>query len=492
MKNSIIRQIVVAVLLGTGFGVAWGFGLGGVGSFVTSLFGPISYGDYEDIVVDHFGKPFIQVRVDNDWDTMQYRTLDGNEVKLRRDDVNSPSTLAGPYRPPKLFDYPITWRERIVGITGGEDPPVSWVLMRDDSRPGKAWFVGHQPRSKQIVGYIGRKGLRSSLPPEDEKFNVGNRSLDYSSRAITTTGYANPGTLGYGSIQQWTNSGRIQPWMIYLADGGVVREIDLRTREVRSLGEFDDLISMGIAEFTPLGVENPEKQTLDQRLVIRSRDRVVIFNTFENSQSEFTLPETLQAEQFRVSTVGEEQLLLHLSRGDWERGRVVELMWINREGVTQDQQTVQLVGYNNPTKPSDAVIPALLSPSFLPWVLGVTLVAPIGMLQDHQAATYAAAMAEIWHFTWMGITVIAVLSLILTVVVYRWQQKYSRPHTLIWTVFVFLTTLPGFFAYWAMHRREPLAACPHCKHEVPRNREKCANCVEPFPEPKLLGTEVFA
>jgi hypothetical protein len=492
MKNSITRQIVVAVILAIGFGVAWGFGLGGVGAFVFSLFGPTSYGDYEDIVVDHYGKPFIQTRVDNDWESMQYRTLDGQRVNLRTKDVSMPITLAGPYRAPRFFNYPITWRQRFLGITGGEDPPVSWVLMRDDKRPGKAWFIGHQPRSKQFVGYIGRKGLRSSLPPEDEKFNVGNQSFDYSSRAIATTGYANPGTLGYGSIQQWTDSGRIQPWMIYLADGGVVREIDLRTREVRSLGEFGDLISMGIAEFTPLGVENPEKQTLDQRLAIRSRDRVVIFNTFDSTRFEFKIPEALRAEQFRVSMVGDDQLLLHLNRGQWERGAVVELLWINREGEAQDQQTVQLVRYTNQMRPIDAVMPAALAPSLLPWLVGMLAVAPLLMLQEHDAIAYTAAIAEIWQFTWMGLAVVVALSVILSIVVYRWQQKYSRPHTFTWTAFVFLTTLPGFFAYWALHRCEPLAACPHCKHEVPRNREACASCSETFPEPKLLGTEVFA
>jgi hypothetical protein len=492
MKNSIIRQIVIAILLAIGFGVAWGFGLGGVGSFVISLFGPISYGDYEDIVVDHFGKPFIQVRMDNDWDNMQYRTLDGHEVKLRRDNVNSPTSLAGPYRAPRFFNYPISWRERIVGMTGGEDPPVSWVLMRDDNKPGKAWFVGHQPRSKQLVGFIGRKGLRSSLPPEDEQFDVGDRTFDWSRTLYTGTGYMNVGSLGYSGITQSTNSGRIQPWMIYLADGGVVREIDLRTREVRSLGDFGDLISMGTAEFTPLGIENPEKQTLDQRLAIRSRDRVVIFNTFDSTKFEFKIPETLRAEQFGVSTVGDDQLLLHLTRGEWERGRVVELLWINGEGVAQDQQTVQLVSYNSQDKPSDAVLPAVLAPSLLPWLLGMFVVAPLSMLQSYQATTYTAAIAEIWHYTWMGLAVVGALSVVLTIVVYRWQQKYSRPHTFTWTAFVFLTTLPGFFAYWALHRREPLATCPHCKQEVPRNREACASCSESFPEPKLLGTEVFA
>jgi hypothetical protein len=114
------------------------------------------------------------------------------------------------------------------------------------------------------------------------------------------------------------------------------------------------------------------------------------------------------------------------------------------------------------------------------------------MLQEYHATSYTAGVAEVWHYAWMGLAVVAVLSVVLTIVVYSWQQKYSRLHTLTWMAFVFLTTLPGFLAYWSMHRREPLAACPSCKREVPRNREACARCAESFPEPKLSGTEVFA
>jgi hypothetical protein len=494
MKNNITRQIVAAIVLGIGFGVVWGFGLAGIGGFVSSLFGPTHVGDYEDIVVDHFGKPFIQTRLDNNWEEIKFRELDGQEIPLKSlEDYNPPTPLASPYRAPRFFNYPITWRQRIVGTTGGEDPPVSWVLMRDDKRPGRAWFVGHQQRSKQPVGYIGRDGLRSSLPPEDEQFNVRNRTFDYTRGVFASTGNGNHGFLDYATTPLRSSSdGSIQPWMIYLCDGDSVEEIDLRTRKVRELGRYDGLTGLGILQFTPIEPGQTDSIRPENRLVIRSRDRVVIYNTFSDNQNEFKIPAALRGEQFSVSMVGDDQLLLHLDRGRWERGAVAELLWINREGITQDQQTVQLVRWNNQDKPSDAVMPAVVAPTLLPWLLGMFVVAPTSMLQEHHADTYLAGVTEVRDAAWMGLVVVAMLSIILTAIVYRWQKKYSRPHTFAWTVFVFLTTLPGFFAYWAMHRREPIAACPHCKHEVPRNREACASCSETFPEPKLLGTEVFA
>jgi hypothetical protein len=494
MKNSITRQIVAAIVLGIGFGVVWGFGLAGIGGFVSSLFGPTHVGDYEDIVVDQLGKPVIQTRMDNDWEDIKFRALDGQEIPLMpREDYNLPTTLAGPYRAPRFFNYPISWRQRIVGTTGGEDPPVSWVLMRDDRRPGRAWFVGHQQRSKQLVGYIGREGLRSSLPPEGEQFNVGNRTFDYTRGVFASTGNGNPGYLDYANAPlRSSRDGSIQPWMIYLSDGDSVEEIDLRTRKVRELGKYNGLTGLGILQFTSPEAERTENTKSQNRLAIRSRDRVIVFNTFDNTQNEFKIPVAFWGEQFGVSMVGDGQLLLHLDRGRWERGAVTELLWINREGMTQDQQTVQLVRWTNQDKPSDAVMPAIVAPSLLPWLLGMFVVAPISMLQEYHTDTYLAGVTEVRDAAWMGLVVVAVLSIILTAIVYRWQKQYSRPHTFAWTTFVFLTTLPGFFAYWAMHRREPLAACPHCKHEVPRNREACASCNETFAEPKLLGTEVFA
>jgi hypothetical protein len=493
MKNSITRQIVVAILLGIGFGVVWGFGLGGIGSFIASSFGPKHDRDYEDIVVDQSGKPFIQTRVDNDWESMQYRTLDGQKVNLGSQDVSMLITLTGPYRAPRLFNYPMTWRERFVGITGGEDPPVSWILMRNDKRPGKAWFVGHQPRSRQLVGYIGRKGLRNSLPPKDEQFDVGSEPFSWGRSLFASTGYWNVGALGYGRPSRIsTDQKSFETWVLFLLDGNQVQEVDLLTRQVRSIGNFDNVVSLGIVGYFPLNEEKPEEHPPESRLIVRTRDKIIIVNTFESTQSEFIIPDDLQIEELGIKMIGDDKLLLLINRGEWEGGAVVELRWINRGGKTQEAQTIQLVRSSNSTKPSDSVIPALLTPTLLPWVLGIGLLAPMGMLQDNQATSYTAAMTEIWHYTWMGFLIIPVLSMILTAIVYRWQKKYSRPHTLAWTLFVFLTTLPGFFAYWAMHRREPLAACPHCKHEVPRNREACASCSETFPEPKLLGTEVFA
>ncbi len=492
-QQSTLRLATVAFVLAIGFGVAWGFGLGAVGGFIDSLVGQSALGDYEDILVDSYGEPLIQVRVGGDYENIQYRTLEGKTTEMDAAFAFSPTRLNAPYRAPRLFEYPITWRERIVGISGSEKPPVSWVLLRDNNRPGKAYFVGHHPKSNQPAGYIGRRGPRTSMPAEDERFDVGDAGFEYGTNLLTSQSYINIGALGNGySSQPVRRAGRHEAWQVFLCDGNTLREINLQNRDVRVVKEFDQLVGVSSVSFTPLDALRTDDRWPETRLLVRCQERLIVYNTFDNTEVEFKIPVDLRSEPLAVNAVGAEELLLHVNRGEWERGRVVDLIRINPAGEVQDQKTVKLLSYNNQMTAIDMLLPALVAPTLFGWLLGIFVVAPLTMLQGYVAPDYGAGITMAWDQAWPGFLAILCLSCVLTVIVQRCQHKYSRPHTPLWVLFVAATTLPGFLAYWAMHRRKPLAACPNCKREVPRNREACARCAELFPEPKLLGTEVFA
>ena len=114
------------------------------------------------------------------------------------------------------------------------------------------------------------------------------------------------------------------------------------------------------------------------------------------------------------------------------------------------------------------------------------------MLQDHKADSYMAGLMESISISWPMLVIIITLSAALAWFVFRWQMKYSRSNTSLWCTTVFLTTVPGLFAYWLMHRGTVLEPCSGCGQQVPRDRDACARCEKSFPEPNLLGTEVFA
>jgi hypothetical protein len=256
--------------------------------------------------------------------------------------------------------------------------------------------------------------------------------------------------------------------------------------------EFDQLIGIAILGFTPQGALRDDERWPEQRLIIRCLDRLVVYNTFDDTEVEFKLPADVRSESLEVNTVGAEELLLHVDRGEWDRGQIVDLLRINTAGDIQEQQTVRLLSYVSNHSAMFSLLPASLTPTLLPWCLGMFVVAPLTMMQSYDVPDYAAGLNTAWDNAWPGLVLVFMVSCVLTAIVYRWQIKYSREQTLFWTVFVFLTTLPGFFAYWVMHRREPVAACPHCRADVPRDRDACAKCAAPFPATKLLGTEIYA
>jgi hypothetical protein len=281
----------------------------------------------------------------------------------------------------------------------------------------------------------------------------------------------------------------LQPWQVFVCDGDRVREINLKSREVSEVQEFEGLV--GISIFTE-GTGIADRNSPEHRLLIRCLDRFLVYDPFQQTQVEFKIPRALQNEPLSVSAVDPEHLMLHHNNGRWERGITTDLVTVSSTGLVTNSRTVRLVSYVTDDSVWSARAPAAVAPTLLPWLVGMFVVAPLVMLQEHEVTDYVAGAAYAWDVAWLGLILVFVLSIVLTAIVYRWQKKYSRPNTALWMTFVFLTTLPGFLAYWVMHRREPMAACQHCGANVPQDRDLCAKCAAPLPEPKLLGTEIFA
>lgn len=488
------RLAIVAFTLAVGLGTVWGFGSGALYTLVDSLVGDTSV-DYEDIVVDTTGTPYIQTRIRGNWNHKIFRTLDGKEVGLAEASTDTPSLLAPPYQAPRLFEYPIRWSERVAGINLAEKPPVSWLVLRDASRPGKAVFIGYDLTSNQRIGYVGRGGFRTTLPPVGEQFDMGSHTLASGSNRLATSGGITYGEIGsiYGSTR-YRDERSLQPWQIFVCDGDLVREVNLRTRQVRVVKEFPDLVGITVIGTNSMQLTGEQEfQPPEPRLLVRTQDQLVVYNTFDDVAQSFPIPLELRDKGFSVNTVNDGRLLLHVSRGKWERGKVSELFTINTAGEIVEQQTVRLVwGSNSQDSPFFALIPAAIVPTLFGWLGGIFLVAPLIQMQEWQVADFAEGIHIAWDKAGLGLLVVLALSLILTANTYRWQKKFSRSNTALWTTFVFLTTLPGFFAYWIMHRREPMGECAQCGTNVPQDRDVCARCAAPLPEPKLLGTEIFA
>ena len=542
-RRILVQRILLALVLALGLGVIWALMIG-TGAGVVAALRPSTGRTSQRVLVAADGTPLIRTQIANNYLNTTLRTLDGQTIELEHERWLGSAYFAEPYRPPRLVQWPITWKERFAGCSDFSKPPVAWVLVRDDRRPGHAYFAGYDSFSKVGLGNIGRRGFRATLPPSDEWFDLGNATLAFPSGAAASSGYISFGSNAANYYSAATaDRHHLGPWLVYLLDGETIQEVNLRDRQVRSVASLESLLALAVTtqplaspeESEPADaepVENDDENAADEqtetdaqaessrshvrlasmqaynffvqstarvdaerktthRLLARCADRIVKINPFDGTQQDYPLPEELRSLHMTVYTVDDNQLLLQIDRGWWEHGNSVDLYWLNTAGEVARKRTIRLANY----VPGDPRVQSLgiaaVVPSLLPWMIGGLGVGPFQYLQTHESPTYAAAVGKALSEVWAGLVVVILLSILLAAIVHNWHRKYCRSNTAVWTTMVLLTTLPGFFAYWVMHRRPPLERCSACGGRVPRDRDACAQCDQLFAEPSLLSTSLL-
>jgi len=229
------------------------------------------------------------------------------------------------------------------------------------------------------------------------------------------------------------------------------------------------------------------------RLAVRHSDHITVWNTLTKEKFVYPLPERLRGESdLRVLSLGNGQLLISINRGYWERGSRQELVWLDETGKELRLEKLELLGYVAPSLRDKAWQLAEIAPVPAACGFAELVAGPFSLVNEHKEPTYLSALRHQWQQTWPACVAVLVISALAAACTWRWHKQYFRSQPLTWVAFVFLLGVPGLLAYWLNFRQLPMGACSHCGMEVPRNREACAKCAEVFPEPKLLGTEIFA
>jgi len=528
-KRFIARKWVASFVLILGLATAWGIVALLTGSIIGTLM-PRGPWPQESVLVAVDGTPLIRSYFASNYYNIELRTLDGQMVELDHQDSWLDSTVFGaPYRKPRLLKLPIPWRERIAGCSDLAKPPANWFLMRNDHRPGSAYFAGYDTNSKLGLGFIGRQGFRSTVPPAEEQFDLGNQTFGWGKGAAASSAYLNfGGPPNHYQRAFPVKNQLLAPWLVFLLDGNSIHEIDLRSHKIRTLGKLDQLLALGVVSqpqsvadeaaekqedsdkkthrslpkfrlaamqngviFTPDPLVINTKHKTVHRLLARCSDRIVAINPFEGSQQEFSLPERLQQKMFTAHLIASDQLLLQVQQGVWEQGSVVDLLWIKPSGEVNRQETFRLKGYVPPNPHKQLLQGAAVMPSLLPWAIGTTIVAPLMAVHTHKADSFLHGLIQTLAEVWSMLVLILGLSIVLTLLVRRWQKQYCRDNTLLWCATVFATTVPGLLAYWLMHRETVVEPCLECGQLAPRDRDACAHCEKPFAAPALRGTEIL-
>lgn len=487
--------VASALVVAIGLAAAWFVLIGWVYGIVASHFERHD-GVFESVVVQLDGTPLVETRSRARYEDVTYRALEGQAVSIKHEYWLEAAGLPPMVRPPGLFEMPIGWGQTMSTSDFGR-APIDWYLVRNGETFGHAYFVGYERYTAALVGFIGRNGFRRSLPANDVWFDLGRMQLSYGSGVATSPSRPEYDRLpqDYGVVYDGDES-RLAPWLVFVIDGGDVRQIDLKERTVSTIYSGPGLTAVAVlSELDPeRAKEDTKLQFLDmtQRLAIRTSDKVLVVDPPTGAKHEFTLPASLHDEQLGVYSIGGDRLILQWSNRSPDSSTVEHLAWLKPDGSIEREEQVALAGFQSISETQVAWGASLFAPIPIGWLAVVLCLAPLAGLQDLTFHSYTEGLAKILQLSWAPLICVIVVCAIAAYCAYWLQRKYHRANSGLWCAFVFLIGIPGLVAYWLEHRRAKLETCRECGHVVPRDRDTCADCRTPFPAPPLVGTEIFA
>lgn len=425
----------------------------------------------EGLVVRDDGVPLISTNYDGE---PSYRTLDDEPAKQNADYayINSNSLWGGGHK--ERLDYvpQSGWGARIMAFTDSANPPTYWYFVTTDgTRNGRGHFVGYDPLTRALKGYITTKGFTTVAPNSEDEFSIDGAGYGYGMqgalfRVYGPMDYAEPGQTPGKSSNRYSATKLLHPpSIVYLRSRGRFLRVDLLRRTVDEALSVDNVISGGTIGFPPTGV-NVARWGAEWMVeyLLRQPDRVVVFNPADGSSAEFTIPAELRDEDFTFYSLPDGEALVNLWEWDFKsRFITYDLVWFNRAGEISKRRSVTLQARDYvQTTQEESMIGAIAVP--VPFLWSV-----IPFVSD--AVTRRETLRNFLSDTWPAALLLFVVAIAAAVATDCWQRRYALPRSYGWMAFVFLFGLPGFVGY-LLHRRWPV------RH--------------PAPAPLRTGLEVFA
>lgn len=490
-RKAILRPLVLALIVGLGFAVAWTMVFVWCYATVQMAFQPLQ--PFHRISVLKNGAVVESTRLGNPTGkviTTTY-TLDGETVsesdhsvvyldrELERTQLTPPrQVLVGPYSP-------LSWSIRIKPLPFGRSPISRWYLVHNGARRGRAYLVGYDGNSKLPAGYIGRSGFRLDEPPSDEYFVMEAGRMDYGS--IISGARLN-------TYDRLDDLPPVSSSMVYLALDDRLVEVDLANRKVRTIIEEKDIYSLGAltrASRQAAGELQDQPDNLQQFLAIRMKERVVVIDPVSGQHRDYALPAELSDYTFSFYELLDDTALIQFAQQSKDGTVTNVVRWINAEGETlREEQFAGRQDWPSVRAMSCIVslampVPAIIEPYMLAFAQQI-------YLESDGAEDFISVMGLALSMSWPGLVLINLVGIVSAWLCYRRQKRYARPWTRTWVAFVFLFGVPGLVGYLFHRRWPPRLPCPECDAPAPRDREACAACGKQFAPPAPKGIEVFA
>ncbi len=340
--REILPPLGLAVVLAIGFGVVLALAAG----WGTAVWHGLRQNRVvsENLEIRPDGTPVIQRCVyDSSVTTATYHGLDGRELPPVKG--GNPS-LGGVYLLVPRGDglFRLSGDLSISRFYVGEAPSTNaWYFLHDGTRDGRGYFVGYNYASKLCIGFIGRDGFRPDQPPVEQWFPIDSAKMAY----YTTL-------LPYGFGEYGAEPG-CSAGTVMMISGTQLLEVDLRSGSVKTIMESPHLIALGILQTFPNGkdaaiLSRPYQEMygvhLVRRLLVRTRDRIVVFGASEKQRTSFPIPEALRDRAIRLYEHDAGKALLQASRNLPNGGHCEDLAWVDASRGVLRQAEVPLAAGN--------------------------------------------------------------------------------------------------------------------------------------------------
>lgn len=389
--QGILRPLGLALVLAIGFGAVFAL----VGGWGISIWDSLQQRNRvnESLVVRWDGTPLIERYPYNDYGSRTYRKLvDDSEVPPSKVDERwlAGGILLTP-RPGESV-FPLFPSPPIGRFSDGQTPPKLWYFLDDGARHGRGYFVGYDSQSKLRVGFIGRNGFRPDQPPAEDWFPMDGAILAsgmaFARRNVMSSYY-------YAYIYE--DSREFPAWKVDMISGTQLLEVDLRSGVVTALMESPDLIAVGIVETASESKAAEEESPpvhRHQSLIVRTTDRVLVFNAPGKQQAAYSLPEGLGERDITFYEIGAGRALVSAYRVLPDHKSRVEVSWIDASGKVS-QQAEGTLGKGNPRyEENEAWTAALIVPAPLALAIAAMLGPPFDHLRNGWAPNYSTALCR--------------------------------------------------------------------------------------------------
>jgi hypothetical protein len=468
--KQLAQNMLLALVIGLGAMTAWLLVCGILSSLYDQWHLPPVY---ESIHVAHDGRVLVS-EWHRDAGYTAFRTLDGQPVTDQKalaleGAVSCQSPMA------KNYPLPMPWGNRMIGFHDLRVPPNHWYLVDDGQPESHAHFVGYDSQSKRQIGYIGLKGFQSEVPTPENQFV-------FPSAMLNRTGAVAGALSASYSLDQMS-------WIAHVLSDGKLYRVNLDRRSVEQVPFPDPIVSIDVA-LQPKGEPEADLEVAyDQRVLVRTSDKLVFLDFEGKTVRTVPLPENVRGDDLDVyrwwlPTV----LLVHRQGGPSGVG----ITWVDTQNNSSKHLDIALRG-EAPFRPALLACGlAFALVGAVPFAVAIFFIVPLLLLFFGISNSFAESFAMMSVAGWPALVGLGLLGIGLAVVSYRRQRRLGLEGAALWAVFVALLGVPGWIGY-QLHRRWPLTErCTHCGVVAQCDREACFSCHADFALPASKGIEIFA